>query len=134
MGYRTLRQCVEDLAATGQLAAIEEPIDAELEAAEIQRRVFRVGGPAIYFARVKGCQFPMVGNLFGTMDRVRYIFRDSLAGLKRLVSLGADPVDVLRHPRLYLRLVLVCAEHAAEKGPQRTGAGTRDYARSTAAA
>jgi 4-hydroxy-3-polyprenylbenzoate decarboxylase len=103
MGYRTLRQCVEDLAATGQLAAIEEPIDPELEAAEIQRRVYRVGGPAIYFARVKGCQFPMVGNLFGTMDRVRYIFRDSLAGLKRLVSLGADPADVFRHPRLYLR-------------------------------
>jgi 4-hydroxy-3-polyprenylbenzoate decarboxylase len=103
MGYRTLRQCVEDLAATGQLAAIEEPIDAELEAAEIQRRVFRVGGPAIYFARIKGCQFPMVGNLFGTMDRVRYIFRDALKGLRRLVSLEADPADVLRHPRLYLR-------------------------------
>jgi 4-hydroxy-3-polyprenylbenzoate decarboxylase len=103
MGYRTLRQCVEDLAATGQLAAVEEPIDAELEAAEIQRRVFRAGGPAIYFARVKGCQFPMVCNLFGTIDRVRYIFRDSLAGLKRLVSLGADPADIMRHPRLYLR-------------------------------
>ncbi|MGA2797735.1 MAG: UbiD family decarboxylase [Thermoguttaceae bacterium] len=120
MGYRTLRQCVEDLAATGQLATIEEPIDAELEAAEIQRRVFRVGGPAIYFARVKGCQFPMLGNLFGTMDRVRYIFRDSLAGLKRLVSLGVDPADVLRHPRLYLRsswLALYMRPKKVRSGP-----------------
>ena len=44
MGYRTLRQCVEDLAATGQLAVVEAPIDAELEAAEIQRRVFPRAG------------------------------------------------------------------------------------------
>ena len=103
MGYRTLRQCVEDLAATGRLVWIEEEIDPQLEAAEIQRRVYRLGGPAIYFARVKGCRFPMVSNLFGTMERVRYIFRDALDGLKRLVSLRADPADILRHPRLYLR-------------------------------
>jgi 4-hydroxy-3-polyprenylbenzoate decarboxylase len=102
MGYRTLRQCVDDLAATGQLVRIEEEIDPRLEAAEIQRRVFRAGGPALYFARVKGCRFPMVCNLFGTMDRVRYIFRDSLDRLRRLVSLRIDPTDIFRHPRLYL--------------------------------
>ena len=103
MGYRTLRQCVDDLAANGQLAVIDEPIDAQLEAAEIQRRVFCSGGPAVYFARVKGCRFPMLSNLFGTIERTRYIFRDSLDGLKRLVSLQVDPADILHHPRLYLR-------------------------------
>ena len=94
MGYRTLRQCVDDLAANGQLAVIDEPIDAQLEAAEIQRRVFCSGGPAVYFARVKGCRFPMLSNLFGTIERTRYIFRDSLDGLKRLVSLQVDPADI----------------------------------------
>jgi 4-hydroxy-3-polyprenylbenzoate decarboxylase len=103
MGYQTLRQCVDDLAARGQVVRIDEEIDPRLEAAEIQRRVFQAGGPAIYFARVKGCRFPMLSNLFGTMNRVRYIFRDSLEGLKRLVSLHADPADILRHPRLYMR-------------------------------
>ena len=76
MGYRTLRACLNDLEATGQLVRIDEEIDPHLEAAEIQRRVFQAGGPALYFARVKGCRFPMVSNLFGTMDRVRFIFRD----------------------------------------------------------
>ena len=57
MGYRKLRACVDDLAATGQLVRIEEEIDPHLEAAEIQRRVYQAGGPAIYFARVKGCRF-----------------------------------------------------------------------------
>ena len=44
-----------------------------LEVAEIQRRVFRAGGPAVLFTNVRGCRFPMVGNLFGTMERVRYL-------------------------------------------------------------
>ncbi|HEY4760755.1 MAG TPA: UbiD family decarboxylase, partial [Thermoguttaceae bacterium] len=103
MGYRSLRECVEDLAAGDQLVRIEKEIDPHLEAAEIQRRVFRAGGPAIYFARVKGCRFPMVSNLFGTIERVRHMFRDSLEGLRRLVSLKVDPVDMFRRPRMYLR-------------------------------
>jgi 4-hydroxy-3-polyprenylbenzoate decarboxylase len=101
--YRNLRQCVDDLAATGRLVRIETPVDARLEIAEIQRRVFRAAGPAIYFANVRGCRFPMVSNLFGTLERTRYIFRDSLDKLKKLVSLQADPMDLLRRPKLYLK-------------------------------
>ena len=100
--YRNLRECIDDLEATKQLVRIEEPIDANLEAAEIQRRVFRAGGPALFFSHVVGCRFPMVSNLFGTMDRVRYLFRDSLDRLRRLVALQVDPADLMRRPRLYL--------------------------------
>ncbi len=104
MGYRTLRECVEDLAANGQVVRIEQPVDPHLEAAEIQRRVFQAGGPVVYYASVKGCRFPMVSNLFGTMQRMRYIFRDSLELLGRLVELAVDPADLLRRPRLYLKV------------------------------
>src|SRR5206468_2662831 len=64
MGYSSLRECVADLERTGQLVRIEQEIDPFLEAAEVQRRVYRAGGPAVFFARVKGCAFPLVGNLF----------------------------------------------------------------------
>ena len=101
--YRNLSECVNDLEATGQLLRIDAPVDANLEAAEIQRRVFRAGGPALYFSHVVGCRFPMLGNLFGTMDRVRYLFRDSLERLQQLVSLQVDPADLMRRPRLYLK-------------------------------
>ena len=104
MGYRTLRQCLEDLASLGQLVRIEQPVDPNLEAAQIQRRVYRAGGPAIFFNSVKGCRFPMVSNLFGTMDRVRHLFRDSLETVARLVELSVDPTDVLRRPKLYLNV------------------------------
>ncbi len=103
MGYRTLRDCIDDLDRSGQLVRIEEPIDPHLEVAEVQRRVFRCGGPAILFVRPLGCRFPMLGNLFGSMDRVRYIFRDSLCALGRLVSLQVDPMDLFRRPRLYMK-------------------------------
>ena len=51
MGYPSLRACVSELERTGQLVRIDEEIDPFLEAAEIQRRVYRANGPAIFFAR-----------------------------------------------------------------------------------
>ena len=119
MGYRTLRQCIEDLEARGQLVRIEQPVDPDLEAAEIQRRVFQAGGPAVYYGSVKGCRFPMVSNLFGTMERIRHIFRDSLERLRGLVGLGLDPTDLLRRPRLLLQAPL--AAWLARPRPVRTG-------------
>ncbi len=101
MGYRTLRACLDDLAATGQLVRIEEEIDPHLEAAEIQRRVYAAGGPAVYYARVKDCRFPMVSNLFGTLERLRYIFRDTLAAVQKLVELKVDPTRCIRRPLHY---------------------------------
>lgn len=98
MGYRTLRDCLRDLEATGQLVRIEQEVDARLEAAEIHRRVFRAAGPAVYYARVKGCRFPMASNLFGTMDRTRFIFRDTLETVRKLVELRSDPAELARHP------------------------------------
>lgn len=46
----------------------------------------------------------MVSNVFGTMERLRYLFRDSLTSLKRLVSLRVDPTDLVRKPRLLLNV------------------------------
>jgi 4-hydroxy-3-polyprenylbenzoate decarboxylase len=45
----------------------------------------------------------MVSNLFGTIERTRYLFRDSLERLQRLVQLQIDPADIMRRPRLYLK-------------------------------
>ena len=84
MGYRTLRDCVLRPEATGQLIYVEEPVDPNLEMAEIQRRLFRAGGPAVLFTNPNGCRFPMLANLFGTMERMRYLFRDTLEPVRRL--------------------------------------------------
>ncbi|MCC9609342.1 UbiD family decarboxylase [Blastopirellula sp. JC732] len=101
MGYRNLRQCVEDLRKHGRLIQIDDCIDARLEAAEIQRRVYASGGPAVYFANVKDCRFPMVSNLFGSLDQARFLFRDTIDQVKRLIELKIDPNELWKRPLRY---------------------------------
>jgi 4-hydroxy-3-polyprenylbenzoate decarboxylase len=101
MPYASLRECLDDLERTGQLRRVDVEVDANLEMAEIQRRVFRAHGPALYFTRVKGCRFPMAGNLFGTMERARFIFRDTLERLRRLAELRLDPSAAWKRPLRY---------------------------------
>jgi 4-hydroxy-3-polyprenylbenzoate decarboxylase len=60
----------------------------------------------VYFANVVGCRFPMVSNLFGTMGRMRLMFRDSLAAVERLVELKAKPQAALSRPWKYWRAPL----------------------------
>lgn len=98
MGYRNLKQCVADLERGGRLVRIDTELSADLEIGSIQRRVYQAGGPALLFTRVKGCAFPMLGNLFGTLERTQYIFRDTLAAVERLVQLKIDPRSLLREP------------------------------------
>jgi 4-hydroxy-3-polyprenylbenzoate decarboxylase len=104
MSYASMRGCVDDLARHGHLIRIEDEIDPNLEAAEIHRRVFQAGGPALYFARVKGCRFPMVSNLFGTLPRAEFMFRDTIEQVRRLVELKVDPGQFWRRPWRYARV------------------------------
>lgn len=102
MGYRTLADCVADLRRHGRLIDIDEEIDPYLEAGSIQRKVYRAAGPAVLFNRVKGSEFPMLANLFGTIDRARFLFRDSLEAVRRLVELKVSPPEAVRRPWRYL--------------------------------
>lgn len=104
MGYRTLRDCLLDLERTRQLVRIDQEIDPYLEAAEVQRRVYQAGGPAVYFARVRGCTFPMVSNLFGTLERARFLFRDTLDAVRRLVELKVAASAFWKRPWRYRRV------------------------------
>ena len=98
MGYRNLRECVEDLEDAGQLVRVDREVDPYLEAGAIQRRVYQAGGPALLFTRVKGCGFPLLANLFGTLDRARFLFRDTLDDIARLVELKVNPAALLKRP------------------------------------
>jgi 4-hydroxy-3-polyprenylbenzoate decarboxylase len=98
MGYRTLRECVDDLERARHLIRVAQEIDPRLEAAEIQRRLYRARGPAVLFTNVKGCSFPIVCNLFGTPERARFLFRDTLDAVRQLVRLKIDPREALRRP------------------------------------
>ena len=103
MGFRSLQSCVAALQKAGQLVVVDHPVDPNLEIAEIQRRLFRAGGPAVLFARPQGSAFPILVNLYGTRQRIERIFADTLDRVKRLVELKIDPAAAMQRPWRYWR-------------------------------
>ena len=101
MGYRNLQECVVDLERTKQLVRINAEVDPRLEIAEIQRRVYQAGGPALLFTNAKSCRFPLLANLFGTIERTRFLFRDTLEAVRHLVELKIDPMSFAKNPWRY---------------------------------
>ena len=104
MTYASMKECVDDLEQHGHLIRIKEEVDPYLEMAEIHRRVYAAGGPALLFEKVKGSPFPSVSNLFGTLERSRFIFRHTLDQVSRLVEAKVDPKSLLKHPLKNLML------------------------------
>ncbi len=102
MGYRNLREAIRALETSGQLIRINQQIDPDIEAGAIQRRVYQAGGPALLFTNLKGCAFPAAANLFGTLERTRYLFRDTLKHVEALVKLKLEPKSLLKNPATLL--------------------------------
>jgi 4-hydroxy-3-polyprenylbenzoate decarboxylase len=97
----SLRRLIDELEESGHLVRLDDEVDARLEAAEIHRRVYARGGPAVFYANVKGCRFPMVSNLFGTIERARYLFRHTYENVRRAIELKIDPMRAVREPFRY---------------------------------
>ena len=102
MAYHSLQQAIDDL-PEGQLLRVPEEIDPCLDIAEIHRRIFAAGGPALLFERVKGSPFAALSNLYGTRERTAWLFRNQLESVQRLIRLKADPSELLRHPSRFLK-------------------------------
>jgi 4-hydroxy-3-polyprenylbenzoate decarboxylase len=106
MGYKSLQACIADLEKHGHLVRIKEEVDPYLQMAAIHLRVFENQGPAILFEKVKGSRFPAVSNLFGTLERSEFIFRDTLEKIKTLVELKNDPIKAVKNPFKYTNVAL----------------------------
>ena len=72
MKYKDLRDFLKQLENKGQLKRISQEIDPKLEMTEICDRTLRAEGPAILFENPKGSDIPVLGNLFGTPERVAW--------------------------------------------------------------
>jgi len=70
MKYKDLRDFIQQLESIGELKRITTEVDPNLEMTEICDRVLRAKGPALLFENPKGFDTPVLGNLFGTPERV----------------------------------------------------------------
>ena len=98
MGYRSMEDCLLDLEKHGHLVRIKEEVDPHLEMAAIHLRMYEMGGPALLFENVKGSRFRAASNIFGTLDRSKFIFRDTLQKVQRLLEHRSDPIKAIKSP------------------------------------
>ncbi|MGL6269522.1 MAG: UbiD family decarboxylase, partial [Chitinophagaceae bacterium] len=52
----------------------------------------------LLFEKVKGSRFRAASNIFGTLERSKFIFRDQLDQVQKLIGLKNDPLSALKNP------------------------------------
>lgn len=117
MSYSSLEACLFDLERTGQLLRIKEQVDPNLEMAAIHLRVFEQKGPAILFENVKGSKFRAASNIFGTLERSQFIFRDTLPKVKQLIDIKIDPTLAIKNPLKSLAAIPAALNALPNKNP-----------------
>src|SRR5512137_2774076 len=110
MKYTDLRDFLAQLEAVGELKRVAAEVDPRLEMTELCDRVLKAGGPALLFERPKGDfrspaggTIPVLGNLFGTPQRVAR-------------AMAADPANWAGSLREVGRLLAFLKEPEPPKG------------------
>ena len=95
MSYRDLRDFIAQLEQCGDLKRIQQKIDPNLEITEICDRTLRAKGPALLFEKPGESDIPLLGNLFGTEQRVAQALgetqADALREIGRLLAFLKEP-------------------------------------------
>jgi 4-hydroxy-3-polyprenylbenzoate decarboxylase len=117
MAYKSLEECLLDLEKNGQLVRIKEEVDPYLEMAAIHLRVHEAGGPALLFEKVKGSRFRAASNIFGTLERSEFIFRNTLQTVQQLIELKDDPVKAIKSPVKNFSAGLAALKALPKKNP-----------------
>ena len=102
MKYKDLRDFLVQLEQRGDLKRVDIEVDPHLEMTEICDRLLKQAGPAVLFERPAGHTIPVLGNLFGTPERVALgMGQTSVSALREVGKLLAylkepDPPKGLR--------------------------------------
>ena len=110
VSYHDLRDFISQLESTGDLKRVAVPVDPHLEMTALCDRALRAQGPALLFEHPagnyrapSGAPIPVLGNLFGTPERVAK-------------AMGADPADWKTSLRDVGRLLAFLKEPEPPKG------------------
>ena len=99
MAYANMREFVQRLENEGRLTRVTTPVSSELEITEIQTRLLAEEGPAVLFENValptgEKSDFPVLANLFGTVERVAWGMNKTPEELRKL----GEQLAFLRQP------------------------------------
>ncbi|NLV21618.1 MAG: menaquinone biosynthesis decarboxylase [Syntrophomonadaceae bacterium] len=91
MAYKDLHEFISLLETRGELVRIKTMVDPELEITEITDRVSKALGPALLFENVKGSDFPVLINAYGTIKRMAMSLQ-----VEHLDDIGAEITELLQ--------------------------------------
>ncbi len=92
MPFESLGEYVDALERAGELARVKAKVSADLEIAEIMRRMmYRGDQPAVLFENVEGSDVKVLGNAFGTMKRLQMALESN-----DFTDIGQRIVDLTR--------------------------------------
>lgn len=117
MTYTSLEHCILDLEKHGHLRRITEEVDPNLEMAQIHLKTFAAQGPALLFENVKGTKYRAVSNLFGTLERSKFIFRHTLPKVQKLIELKNEPIKAFKQPLKYIGTAVAAIKALPLKNP-----------------
>jgi len=88
--FTDLRAFIAHLEARGELVRVNHAVDPHLEMTEICDRSLKCGGPAILFENPTGYDVPVLGNLFGSEQRIAQgMGKESASALREVGELLA---------------------------------------------
>ncbi len=117
MNYSSLEECLIDLERNNHLIRIKEEVDPYLQMAAIHLRVHEAGGPALLFENVSGSKYRAASNIFGTLERSKFIFRNTFKDVQKLIELKNDPIQALKQPFKNLNTGLAALKALPLKNP-----------------
>jgi 4-hydroxy-3-polyprenylbenzoate decarboxylase len=115
MPYQSLQDCILDLEKHKHLVRVKTAVDPHLELSTIHYLVHEKKGPAILFENVIGTKFPAVSNLFGTMERSKFLFQKTLPLIKNMVALRNNPIEAIKHPFQYFNTAIAATKALPKK-------------------
>lgn len=123
MAFDNLLEYINVIDSIGELKRVKVEVNSELEVAEIMRRLMYSGkSPAILFENVKGYDIPILGNAFGSLNRLQIALdiKDFSDIGKRIVDLTKlkMPSGVLNKLKMLPKL-----SEISEYGPKITDRG-----------
>ncbi len=95
--HKNLRTFIAQLMKEKEIVEIRAEVDPYLELAEIHRRVVAQDGPALLFSRIKGSQFPVASNLFGSLRRMEMAMGPKP---EHIINQAVNALDKLLPPTL----------------------------------
>jgi 2,5-furandicarboxylate decarboxylase 1 len=133
-----LKDFVENLRKNGELLTLSIPLSPKFEISAVISELGKKEAPALLFEKVRGYQFPVIGNLLGTKKRLSMalgvdqenFFENALLKLKKrihpvLVKDRTPKRVILQKEKIdLLKLLPILTHYAGDSGPYITSGMT----------